>query len=44
MCQMLCSNCGVQINDRDVVCVKCGCIVAKLSVVSVPLLWGDKQW
>ena len=26
---MFCQNCGAQINDRAVVCVKCGCSVAK---------------
>ena len=26
---MFCSNCGAQINDQAVVCVKCGCTVSK---------------
>ena len=26
---MFCSNCGAQINDQAVVCVKCGCVVPK---------------
>ena len=26
---MFCQNCGAQINDQAVVCVKCGCTVSK---------------
>ena len=32
---MFCSNCGAQINDQAVVCVKCGCAVSK-AVASAP--------
>ena len=32
---MFCSNCGAQINDQAVVCIKCGCAVSKV-VASVP--------
>ena len=28
---MFCSNCGAEINDEAVVCVKCGCAVRKQS-------------
>ena len=31
---MFCSNCGARINDRAVVCVKCGCAVAKEAAAS----------
>lgn len=32
---MFCSNCGAQINDRAVVCIKCGCAVSQ-AVPSAP--------
>ena len=31
---MYCSNCGAEINDNAVVCVKCGCAVKRLEQVS----------
>ena len=33
---MFCQNCGAQINDQAVVCVKCGCAVSKV-VTSAPI-------
>ena len=31
---MFCSNCGAEINDKAVVCVKCGVLIRQASVVS----------
>lgn len=31
---MFCSNCGTQIDDRAVVCAKCGCAVGKTAIAS----------
>lgn len=44
---MFCSNCGAEINDNAVVCVKCGCLVNKPASDSLSSLDTDnhsKNW
>lgn len=40
---MFCSNCGAEINDNAVVCVKCGCAVSSPAKTEV-LNSSDKDW
>ncbi len=39
---MYCSNCGAEINDNAVVCVKCGCAVNK--PIQVTINGSSKDW
>lgn len=39
---MYCSNCGAEINDNAVVCVKCGCAVNKS--IQVTINGSSKDW
>ena len=39
---MYCSNCGAEINDNAVVCVKCGCAVNKQ--IPVVINGSSKDW
>lgn len=43
---MYCANCGAEINDNAVVCVKCGCAVngAPRKVNAVDSSKSDKDW
>ena len=41
---MYCSNCGAQINDNAVVCVKCGCAVNSPAPVYVNANGSSKDW
>ena len=40
---MFCSNCGAEVNDNAVVCVKCGCAVNKPAPV-VNVNGSTKDW
>ncbi|MCH5329586.1 MAG: TM2 domain-containing protein [Alistipes sp.] len=39
---MFCSNCGAEVNDNAVVCVKCGCAVGTPATVDVNA--SGKDW
>lgn len=39
---MFCSNCGAEISDKAVVCVKCGCAVSKTENKDINA--SDKDW
>lgn len=42
---MFCKNCGAEINDKAVVCVKCGCAVENTPSTNKPTLNGSpKDW
>ena len=41
---MFCSNCGAEINDNAVVCVKCGCAVNRPQVNIVINNDSSKDW
>ena len=40
---MYCNNCGAEINDKAVVCVKCGCAVAQIPTEDV-INKSPKEW
>ena len=40
---MYCSNCGAEVNDNAVVCVKCGCAVRPVQQ-TVPFNGSSKDW
>lgn len=40
---MFCPNCGAEVNDNAVVCVKCGCALPKGNV-EVDLNKSEKDW
>ena len=41
---MYCANCGAEINDNAVVCVKCGCAVNAPKAKAVNPNKSDKEW
>lgn len=41
---MYCNNCGTEIDDKAVVCVKCGCAVKPLSATPDAGERSDKDW
>ena len=40
---MFCSNCGAEVNDKAVVCVKCGCAINR-PAPAVNLNEGTRDW
>ena len=40
---MFCSNCGAEVNDNAIVCVKCGCAVARFPQ-KVDVNASSKDW
>ena len=41
---MFCSNCGAEVNDNAVVCVKCGCAINNRPAPAVNLNGSTKDW
>lgn len=41
---MFCSNCGAEIHDDAVVCVKCGCAVKRNNVSTLNQNVSNKDW
>lgn len=41
---MFCSNCGAEINDKAVICVKCGCPIEGRRIDIKNENAGDKDW